>query len=68
MESRKMVEMMQGRNRDTDVEKKLMVTKSSKRGGMNQESGIDIYTLLCIQQITNENLVYGTGNSLGVLW
>ena len=58
-----MVEMMQGINRDTDVEKKLMVTKRRKRGGMNQESGTDIYTLLCIKQITNENLVYGTGNS-----
>ena len=44
-----MVEMMQGRNRDTDVEKKLMVTKRRKRGGMNQESGTDIYTLLCIK-------------------
>ena len=42
MESRKVAEMMQGRNRDTDVENKLMVTKRRKRGRMNQESGIDI--------------------------
>ena len=34
-------------------------------GGMNWEIGIDIYTLLilCIKQITNENLLYSTGNS-----
>ena len=32
-------------------------------GGMNQETAIDIYTLLCIEQLTNENLLYTTGNS-----
>ena len=31
-------------------------------GGTNWEIGIDIYTLLCIKQITNENLLYSTGN------
>ena len=32
---------------------------------MNWETGIDIYTLLilCIKYITNENLLYSTGNS-----
>ena len=25
---------------------------------MNQETGIDIYTLICIKQITNKNLLY----------
>ena len=45
---------LQGRNRDTDVENKCMVTKGGKRsrgggGGMNWETGIDIYTLLCIK-------------------
>ena len=30
---------------------------------MNWEIGIDIYTLLCIKLIANENLVYSTGNS-----
>ena len=29
---------------------------------MNQEIGIDLYILLCIKQITNENLLYGTRN------
>ena len=27
-------------------------------GGMNWEIGIDIYTLICIKQITNKNLLY----------
>ena len=30
---------------------------------MNREIGIDMYILLCIKQITNENLLYGTQNS-----
>lgn len=29
---------------------------------MDWEFGIDIYTLLCIKQITDENLLYNTGN------
>ena len=37
-----------------------MDTKGRKqgggRGGMNWEIGIDIYTLMCIKQITNKNL------------
>ena len=28
-------------------------------GGMNWEIGIGIYTLLCIKEITNENLTNG---------
>ena len=27
-------------------------------GGMNWEIGIDIYTLICIKEITNKNLLY----------
>ena len=27
-------------------------------GGMNWEIGIDIYTLMCIKQVTNKNLLY----------
>ena len=55
---------LQGRNGDTDVEKKLMDTKGGKwrgRGGgglMNWEIGIDMYTLICIKWITNKNLLY----------
>ena len=32
-------------------------------GGINWKIGIDIYMLLCIKQITNEDLLYSTGNS-----
>ena len=32
-------------------------------GGMNWETGIDIYTLLWRKQKTNENLLYSTGDS-----
>ena len=42
--------------------------QGGKGGGMNWEIGIDIYTLLCIKQITNENLLYSTGNSINALW
>ena len=37
----------------------------NQRAGVvvNWETGIDIYTLLCIKQVTNENLLYSTGNS-----
>ena len=42
---------MQSRNRVTDVENKLMVTKGDRRDGTNWEIGIDTYTLLCIKQL-----------------
>ena len=32
------------------------------REGVNWEIGIDIYTPLCIKQITNKDLLYSTGN------
>ena len=35
----------------------------SGEGGINQEIGIDKYTLLYIKQITNKDLRYSTGNS-----
>ena len=39
-------------------------TPRRERGsGMSQDNGIDTYTLLCVKQITNENLLYSTGNS-----
>ena len=47
---------LQKRERVTDVENNLMVNKE-KRGGINWETGIDIYTLLYIKQITNKDLM-----------
>ena len=42
-----------------------MDAKWGRRGGMNWEIGIDIYTLLilCIKLIIKENLLYSTGNA-----
>ena len=41
-----------------------MVTKGETWwGGINQEVGMNIHTLLCIRQITNKDLLYSTGNS-----
>ena len=58
---------MQSRNRDIDIEKKY-TDKRENRDGRKWETGIDIYTLLILytEQVTNEKLLYSTGNS--VLW
>ena len=40
-----------------------MDPKWGKGGGMNWEIDIDTYTLPCIKQMTNENLLSSTGNS-----
>ena len=39
-----------------------MDTEEGKEGEMSWEIGVDIYTLLCIKQLTNENLPCSTGN------
>ena len=36
--------------------------------GMNLEIGIDIYTLVCIKQVTNEDLLYNIGTLPNALW
>ena len=59
---------LQGRNRDKDVGSKVMDTKVGRGSEMNWEIGIDIYTRLCIKDITNENLPYSTGSSTQCLW
>ena len=40
----------------------LQLPRGEGEGGTNWEIGIDIYTLLCIKQVTNENLLFSTGN------
>ena len=37
------------------------------KGGINQELGIKIYTLLYIKYITNKDLLYSTGNYIQYL-
>ena len=39
---------LQSRNRDTDIENKYMDIKRGKEGGMNRETGTDMYTLRCV--------------------
>ena len=40
-----------------------MDTKGESGGGINWEIGIDLYTLPCVKQTTNGNLLDSTGNS-----
>ena len=40
-----------------------MLAKGGRRGGINSEFGMNIYTLLYIQKINNKDLLYSTGNS-----
>ena len=49
---------IQIRNREIDVENKHMHTTRGREGGVNGKIGIDIYTLLCKKQVTDENLLY----------
>ena len=47
----------------TDTENKLMATKRECGDReINQELGMNTYTLLYIQQITNKDLLYSTEN------
>ena len=50
------------RNRPTD-RKQIYGTKGESGGGMNQEFGINTYTLLYLKQIINKDLLHNTGNS-----
>ena len=45
-----------------------MDIKRGWRGGMNWEIGTDTYTLLCIKQVTNENLMYIQVTLLSSQW
>ena len=46
------------------IENKLMVTREEGWGeGIVREFGIDMYTLVYLRWITNEDLLYSTGNS-----
>ena len=59
------MDLFTNRNRLTDIENKLMVTKGEmwvEGGGINQELGMNINIILRIRQITNKDL-YVTGNS-----
>ena len=44
-----------------DTRKQMYGHQERKWGGINWVTEIDIYTLLCIKEITNEKLLYSTG-------
>ena len=45
------------------LQKQIYGYQRGRRGGINQEFGINIYALLYIKQIINKDLLYSTGNS-----
>ena len=61
---------LQNRNRFTDIESRLVVAKGERGGsGMDWEFGVSRYQLLHLEWISNEVLLYSTGNyiqSLGI--
>ena len=42
---------------------RIMATKGERRWRINQEFGINIYTLPCIRQVNSKTPLYSTGNS-----
>ena len=48
---------------ESQMQKTNLWLRWDKWGGTNWETGIDMYTLLYIKQITNRNLPHSTGNS-----
>ena len=60
----------QNRNKLTDFEIKLMFTKGKtmgRGGGINEEDGINVYTLPYVKQITNRTYSIAQGNLLNIL-
>jgi len=55
------VNLFQNRNRLTDIENRLMVTKRKRRGGEIRSLGLT-YTRYSIKQVSNKDLLYSTGN------
>ena len=52
---------LQNKNRLTDIENKLIVTRGERKGGINWDFGINRYRLLCIKHI-DKDLLCSTGN------
>ena len=49
---------------DTDVDNKHIGTKRVRGNGMDWETGVDVHTLMCMKQVTSENLGYSARSSL----
>ena len=57
--------LLRGRNRDTDIENGHVDTVGEGEGGMNWEIRFDTNTLQCVKQIASGNLLHSTGSSAG---
>ena len=55
---------MQGRNRDSDIQNRLVDIAGEGEGVTNLESSTDIYTLPCVKQTANEKLLHNTRSSV----
>ena len=53
---------------ETQMWRRNIWISKGERSRMNREIRIDIYTLLCIKETSNENLLYGTGRLHNALW
>ena len=47
---------------NVDIENRLVNIVGKGKSGMNGESSINIYTLLCVKQMAGEMLLYNTGS------
>ena len=56
-----LINLLAGQNRDKDIENKCMDTKGQVGEGIGRLGQTYMYILLCIKQITNENLQYCMG-------
>ena len=54
---------LQDRNKDADIENRLMNTAREGERGTNWESSIETYTLPCEKQLASGKLLYNTGSS-----
>ena len=66
MESRKIVLMnlLQGRNKDSDVQEGLVDTAGEEEHGTNRDSSTDIYILSYVKYIAAGNLLWSTRSSV----
>ena len=59
---------MQGRNRDSDIQNRLVDIAGEGEGVTNLECGTDIYTLPCVKQTASGKLLYiAQGAQLGAV-
>ena len=58
--------LIEKRNRFIGIESKRIVAKGDNgvgEGEINQQSGTNVYTLLCLNLVNNQDLLCSTGNS-----